>query len=93
VLFARPTSADCGINLQDGSNIIAFFAHWWNIEKYQQIIERIGSTRQAQAGHNRPAFIHHIFAVNTVDELIMARRESKREVQDLLLEAMKRIMK
>jgi SNF2 family DNA or RNA helicase len=90
VLFAHPASAGHGLNLQDGGNIIAFFGHWWNLEEYQQIIERIGPTRQAQSGHNRPVFIHHIIARDTVDELIMARRESKKAVQDILLEAMKR---
>lgn len=90
VLFAHPASAGHGLNLQDGGNILAMFGHWWNLEEYQQIIERIGPTRQAQAGHDRPLFIHHIVAADTVDELVMARRESKREVQDLLLEAMKR---
>lgn len=89
VLFAHPASAGHGLNLQDGGNILAFFGHNWNLEEYQQIIERIGPTRQAQAGHNRPVFIHHIVATGTVDEIVMARRESKREVQDLLLEAMK----
>ncbi|MGY0332370.1 DEAD/DEAH box helicase [Xylella fastidiosa subsp. fastidiosa] len=90
VLFAHPASAGHGLNLQDGGNILAFFGHWWDLEQYQQIIERIGPTRQAQAGHKRPVFIHHIVAAGTVDELVMARRESKREVQDLLLEAVKR---
>jgi len=90
VLFAHPASAGHGLNLQDGGNILAFFGHWWNLEEYQQIIERIGPTRQAQAGHDRPVFIHHIVAADTVDEIVMARRESKREIQDLLLEAMKR---
>lgn len=90
VLFAHPASAGHGLNLQDGGNIIAFFSHWWNLEEYQQIIERIGPTRQAQAGHDRPVFIHHIIAADTLDELVMARRENKRAVQDLLLEAMKR---
>lgn len=90
VLFAHPASAGHGLNLQDGGNILAFFGHWWDLEQYQQIIERIGPTRQAQAGHDRPVFIHHIVAADTMDELAMARRESKREVQDLLLEAMKR---
>lgn len=90
VLFAHPASAGHGLNLQDGGNILAFFGHWWDLEQYQQIIERIGPTRQAQAGHDRPVFIHHIVAADTVDELVIARRESKREVQDLLLEAMKR---
>jgi len=90
VLFAHPASAGHGLNLQDGGNILVFFGHWWDLEQYQQIIERIGPTRQAQAGHDRPVFIHHIVAVDTVDEIVMARRDSKRDVQDLLLEAMKR---
>jgi hypothetical protein len=47
VLFAQPTREFHGINLQDGSNIIAFFVHWSNLEEYQQSFERIDSTRQA----------------------------------------------
>ncbi len=90
VLFAHPASAGHGLNLQDGGNILVFFSHWWDLEQFQQIVERIGPTRQKQAGHDRPVFIYHIVAEDTVDELVMARRESKREVQDLLLEAMKR---
>ena len=90
VLFAHPASAGHGLNLQDGGNILAFFGHWWNLEEYQQIIERIGPTRQAQAGHDRPVFIHHIVAADTVDEMVMARRDSKAEVQDILMQAMKR---
>ena len=93
VLFAHPASAGHGLNLQDGGNIIVFFGHWWNLEEYQQIIERIGPVRQMQAGHDRPVFIHHIIARDTVDEMVMARRETKREVQDLLLESMKARMK
>ncbi|WP_084727029.1 SNF2-related protein [Xenorhabdus griffiniae] len=90
VMFAHPASAGHGLNLQDGGNILVFFSHWWDLEQYQQINERIGPTRQIQAGHNRPVFIHHIIATDTVDELVMERRNSKREVQDILLEAMKR---
>jgi SNF2 family DNA or RNA helicase len=90
VLFAHPASAGHGLNLQDGGNILVMFGHWWDLEQYQQIIERIGPTRQAQAGHDRPVFIHHIVATDTVDEIVMARRDTKREVQDLLLDALKR---
>lgn len=90
VLFAHPASCGHGLNLQDGGNILVFFSHWWDLEQYQQIIERIGPTRQAQAGHNRPVFIHHIVAKDTLDEVVMERRNSKRAIQDLLLEAMKR---
>ena len=90
MLLAHPASAGHGLNLQDGGNILVVFGHWWNLEEYQQIVERIGPVRQAQAGHDRPVFIYQIVATDTVDELVMARRESKREVQDLLLEAAKR---
>lgn len=90
VLFAHPSSAGHGLNLQDGGNILAFFSLNWNLEEHLQIIERIGPTRQAQAGHDRPVFIHYIVAEGTVDDLVLARLETKRSVQDLLLEAMKR---
>ena len=90
ILLAHPASAGHGLNLQDGGNILVIFGHDWNLEYYQQIIERIGPTRQAQAGHPRAVFIYHIVAKGTVDEIVMRRRETKREVQDLLLEAMKK---
>ena len=89
MLLAHPASAGHGLNLQDGGNILVFFAHWWDLEQHQQIIERIGPTRQAQAGHDRPVFVHHILARGTVDELVLQRIRGKRTVQDLLLEAMK----
>lgn len=90
MLFAHPASAGHGLNLQHGGNILVVFGHWWNLEEYQQIIERIGPTRQAQAGYDRPVFIYHILAKDTVDDLVLERREGKRSVQDILLEALKR---
>lgn len=90
VLFAHPASAGHGLSLQDGGNILVFFSLNWNLEEHLQIIERIGPTRQMQAGYDRPVFIHYLVARDTIDELVLARIETKREVQDLLLEAMKR---
>jgi len=90
VLFAHPASAGHGLNLQDGGSILVFFAVNWNLEEHLQIIERIGPTRQKQAGHDRPVFIYRIVARNTVDELVLERLTTKREVQDILLDAMKR---
>jgi len=90
ILLAHPKSAGHGLNLQDGGNILVFFGHSWNLEEYMQIIERIGPVRQHQAGHDRSVFIHHIIARDTVDELVMARRETKRSVQDILLDALKK---
>lgn len=88
VLFAHPASAGHGLNLQDGGNILAFFSLNWNLEERLQIIERIGPARQAQAGHDRPVFIHNIVAADSIDQLVLQRVEGKREVMDLILEAM-----
>lgn len=90
ILLAHPQSAGHGLNLQDGGNILVFFSHNWSLEDRLQIIERIGPVRQKQSGHNRPVFIHNIIARDTVDEMVIERVNTKREVQDLLLEAMKR---
>jgi SNF2 family DNA or RNA helicase len=89
LLLAHPASAGHGLNLQDGGNTIVFFSLNWNLEEHEQIIERIGPTRQAQAGHNRPVYVHRIVARDTVDELVLQRLQSKASVQSVLLEAMK----
>lgn len=90
VLFAHPASAGHGLNLQDGGNIMVFFSVNWNLEEHQQIIERIGPTRQMQAGHDRPVFIHYILTNDTVDFDVMERLVTKASVQDVLMKAMKR---
>lgn len=90
ILLAHPASAGHGLNLADGGNIIAFYGVNWNLEEYMQIIERIGPMRQKQAGHDRPCLVYPILARGTMDEVVMERLASKRSVQDVLLEAMKR---
>jgi len=89
LLFAHPASAGHGLNLQHGGNILVFFGLWWNLEEHEQIIERIGPTRQAQAGFNRPVYVHRIVTAETVDELVLSRLKSKASVQEVLLQAMK----
>ena len=90
IMFAHPKSAGHGLNLQDGGNILVYFGMDWNLENRLQIMERLGPVRQLQAGHNRPVFIYNILAKDTIDELVLARVETKREVQDILMEAMTR---
>lgn len=90
VLFAHPASAGHGLNLAEGGNILVYFSVDWNLEEHMQILERIGPTRQKQGGFERPVFVYYILARDTVDTMIMERIESKREVQDILLEALKR---
>lgn len=90
ILVLHPESAGHGLNLQDGGNRIVFFGHWWNLESYQQVIERIGPVRQMQSGHKRNVFIYHLLANGTLDFEVMRRRDTKASVQDLLLNAMRR---
>ena len=90
LLFLHPKSAGHGLNLQDGGNTLAFFSLDWNLEERLQVIERIGPVRQAQAGHNRPVFIHYIIADKTIDEVVLARVNEKRTVMESLMEAMRR---
>ena len=90
VLVAYPGSAGHGLNLADGGNILADFTLSWNLEFDQQIIERIGPMRQKQAGYDRPVMRYRIIARDTIDEIMLERLQSKRSVQDVLLEALKR---
>ena len=89
LLFAHPQSAGHGLNLQHGGNIIVFFSHWWNAESYEQMIERIGPVRQLQAGFDRPVYVYHIVARDTLDSTVLYALANKISVQDALLGAMK----
>lgn len=90
VLLAHPASAGHGLNLQDGGNILVFFSVDWNLEYHDQIIERIGPMRQKQAGHDRPVFVHYLLAKDTIDELVVDRLRNKRQVQQVLMDALRR---
>jgi SNF2 family DNA or RNA helicase len=89
--FGHPQSIGEGTNdLEKVSNTVAFFDQWWDMDKRDQFIGRIGPTRQVQAGFDRPVFVYDIVARGTIDEDVLERHASKRSVQDILLEAMKR---
>lgn len=86
MLLVHPASAGHGLNLQHGGHHIAFFTNWWALEDYLQVLERIGPTRQAQSGYNRPVFVHHLVAQGTVEEDVIERRETKKSVQQAVRE-------
>lgn len=91
ILFLHPDSAGHGVDgLQYATNILCFFSLDWNLETRAQVIERIGPVRQKQAGFDRPVFIHQIVARDTVDDMaILPAIETKRRIQDCLLNALK----
>lgn len=86
----HPASIGHGIDgLQDVTNIIVFFGLDYNLENREQIIERIGPTRQFQSGHDRPTFIHNLVAKGTLDEMVLLSTDSKAEIQQLVLDRLK----
>jgi SNF2 family DNA or RNA helicase len=89
-LFTHPASAGHGLSLQHGGNILVYFGWDWNNETHAQILERIGRVRQAQSGYNRNVYVYYIIARNTIDEDMLEAHETKRSIQDVLMESLKR---
>lgn len=88
--IGHPASIGEGIDgLQEHCNTVVFFGQTWRLDLHDQIIERVGPMRQMQAGKDRAVFVHHIVARGTVDEVVLARRDGKRSVQDALMAYMK----
>lgn len=83
-MAGHPASMGHGLNFQDGGCNICFFSQVPSFELREQVIERIGPTRQIQAGHPRPVLVWDIIARDTVDEVDYARAESKGRRQDML---------
>lgn len=89
--FGHAASMGHGVDgLQAHCCTAAFFDQWWDLDQRDQFIGRIGPTRQHQSGFDRVVTVYDIVAEDTVDELVLERHESKRSVQEILLEALKR---
>lgn len=86
----HPQSGGHGLNLQHGGHHIVHYSLWWNLEAYQQVIDRIGPARQFQSGYDRPVYVHHMVMQKTLDEDVYERLQSKKSVQEILKAAMKR---
>lgn len=86
----HPASMGHGVDgLQNHCHTVAFFSHWWSLEQRAQMIERVGPTRQVQAGKNVTVTVHDIIVKDTVDEVVLERHRTKASVQELLMSAMK----
>ncbi len=91
ILFVYPKTGGIGLNLANGSNILVFFSVDWSLEDHDQMVERIGCLRQKQAGLNRPVFVYYLLMRETIDETITERLETKKSVQEVLLNALKKV--
>ena len=89
MLVVHPASAGHGLNLQYGGCNLCIYSPNWNFEFYEQIIERIGPVRQAQAGLNRAVTVYRIITQGTFDTVVTERLASKKSVQQTILEVLK----
>jgi SNF2 family DNA or RNA helicase len=89
MLLVHPRSAGHGLNLQHGGHHIVYFGVDWNLEEHVQVLERIGPVRQMQSGFKRSVFVYYILARNSIDDVVMERQESKRDLMESLLTALR----
>lgn len=89
--LCHPQSLGHGVDgLQDVCWNLCFFGQSFDLDTHDQLLQRIGPVRQLQSGHNRVVSLYYLVAEDTVDEVAVERRASKRSVQDLLLDYMNR---
>ena len=89
--LVHPQSIGHGVDgFQNVCNRIVYFSQNWDLDLYQQLIERIGPVRQAQAGRDVPVYVTRILARDTIDEDVIERLDTKASVQSILKKAVKR---
>jgi SNF2 family DNA or RNA helicase len=84
VMLMHPASGGHGLNLQEGFSSALWFSLNWSLELYQQFNKRLH-----RQGRKYPVNIGHLIAVGTEDESVRLSLDGKRDVQDLLMEAVK----
>lgn len=86
VLFGQPQSVAHGLNLQEVEAVVVWYTPTWNLENYEQFIQRIA--RQGYKGSH--VYVYHLIAEDTVDEVVMAAIEHKDFKQSSLLKALEK---
>lgn len=88
VLLVHPQAAAHGLNLQAGGAHLCWYSLPWNLELYDQMIDRIW-----RPGQERKVFVYHLVVRETVDEVVLKTLGSKARTQADLLEALKEDMR
>lgn len=83
VLLAHPASTAYGLNMQQGGHYIAWFGTGWNLEHYQQ-----ANARLHRQGQRYPVTVYRLICRGTVDERAAAALDSKKGVQQGLLDSL-----
>jgi SNF2 family DNA or RNA helicase len=91
MLVTHAKSAGHGLSLQHGGRVLIDFSSEHNFEHDEQILERIGPTRQFQSGYDRAVYRYRIVAKDTLEETaVLPALEFKMGVQESVKRAMKK---
>jgi hypothetical protein len=86
VLLLQEQSAH-GLNLHEPCRDIFHYTYWWSGELWQQMIERVGPARQAQAGKKEVVRVWYAKAVGTVENEVIDSNMRKITVEQALKRA------
>lgn len=91
MLVLHAASAGHGLDLQHHCRVLVDYSTDYNLEHDEQIIERIGPTRQAQIGKKVAVFRYRIIAKDTIEQtVVLPVLSGKMTVQEALKDAVKK---
>ena len=83
MLFGQPQTVAHGLNLQASARIVVWFTLTWDLELYEQFIQRIW--RQGQKKH---VHVYRLMAIDTIDFMVAKSLGEKDKRQQKLLKAL-----
>jgi SNF2 family DNA or RNA helicase len=87
LMVMHPASGGHGVDgLQVGGNVAVWFGLPFSLDLYEQAVARLH--RPGQKNH---VVVHHLVAINTIDERIMQVLETKGDMQQALIDAVKEV--
>ena len=87
LMVMHPASGGHGVDgLQMGGNVAVWFGLPFSLDLYEQAVARIH-----RPGQQNQVVVHHLVAINTIDERIMQVLETKGDMQQALIDAVKEV--
>jgi len=83
VLFGQIATVAHGLNLQESGCNVVFYSLTWNLEDYEQFIQRVW-----RQGQKNTTIVHHLMMADSVDQDVMTVLEQKDATQRALLDAL-----
>ena len=87
LMVMHPASGGHGVDgLQVGGNVAVWYGLPFSLDLYEQ-----ANARLQRPGQKHQVTVHHLVAINTIDERIMQVLENKGDMQQALMDAVKEI--